>query len=87
VLPYADAVHQETLIWLRELRDDDLDWITDAKKYLAPYPEYQTPGFRAGTDGHLGEPVWTLLMRPCVGHIQRHLGELMIIKDVMRGSD
>lgn len=85
VLAYADEVHQETLAWLRELGEDDLERIPDAQKYLSPFPEYQTPGFHEETNGLLGQPIWGLLMRPCIGHIHRHLGELMTVKDVLRG--
>jgi len=83
---YAKAVNKEALTWLRNLDEDELDRIPDAEKYLAPYPEYQTLGFHEETDDLLGKPAWELLMRPCIGHVQRHLGELMTVKDVLRGS-
>jgi hypothetical protein len=84
VLAYEEVVYQEALVWLRQLNDADLDLIPDAQKHLVPYPEYQTAGYHEETDGHLGEPTWELLMRPCIGHIQRHLGEIMTVKAVLR---
>jgi hypothetical protein len=86
VLAYADEVHQEMLAWLQGLSDDDFDQIPDARGYLSPYPEYQTPGYHEETDGLLDQPIWSLLMRPCIGHVYRHIGELMAVKDVIRGS-
>jgi hypothetical protein len=86
VLAYADAVHQETRAWLQELSDDDLDRVPEAQINLSSYAEYQTPGFHEDTDSLLGQPIWGLLMRPCIGHVHRHIGELMTAKDVIRAS-
>lgn len=82
-LTYVDEVHQETLSWLQDLNDEDLDQIPPARENLAPYPEYQTPGFHEETDGLLDQPIWSLLMRPCIGHVYRHIGELMAVKEVI----
>ncbi len=32
----------------------------------------------------LNQPTWNLLMRPCIGRIHRHLGELQLAKAVLR---
>jgi hypothetical protein len=32
----------------------------------------------------IGLPAGALLIRPCMGHIHRHLGELEITKDILR---
>ena len=85
VLTYADEVHIEILAWLLELSDDDLDRIPDAEKYLSPYSEYQTPGYHEEADSLLGQPIWGLLMYPCIRHVQQHLGELMLVKEILRG--
>jgi hypothetical protein len=84
VLTYADAVHQEITGWLKELDENDLDQIPDSVRYLAGYPEYQTPGFHKDTDGLLNKPIWNIFMRPCIGHVHRHLGELEVVKSVLR---
>ena len=86
VLAYADAVQQEILTWLRELSDDDLDRIPNSKEYLSSYAEYQTPGYHKEADGLLGQPIWVMLMQPCTAHIHQHLGELMLVKEILRAG-
>jgi DinB superfamily len=84
---YADAVHQEILTWLRQCTDDDLDTVPDALAHLASYPEYQTAGYLAEVNSLLNQPVWSLLMRPCIGHVHRHLGELELTKALLRARE
>jgi hypothetical protein len=86
VLTYAAAVHQEITGWLNTIDDHDLDQIPDAAQHLAAYPEYQTPGFHKDTDGLLNKPIWNIFMRPCIGHVHRHLGELEVVKSVLRNQ-
>ncbi len=81
---YADAVHQEIIAWLRQLSDADLDQVAPVAAHLAAYPEYQTPGYRAETDNLRDQPRWSQLMRPCIGHVHRHLGELELAKELLR---
>jgi hypothetical protein len=50
----------------------------------AAYPEYQRAGFRAEVDGLAGMPVWRFLSGPCYGHPRGHLGEIGILKQVLR---
>jgi hypothetical protein len=87
VLAYADAVYSESSAWLDSLSDVDLDRIPDTRLHLSPYPEYQTPGFYEEVSSLLDQPIWSQLMRPCIGHIHRHLGELELVKAVLRASD
>lgn len=84
VLAYADQVQQEILTWLQGLSDDDLEMIPDSKKYLSSYPEYQTPGYHQEADGLLDQPVRVLLMQPCIEHLDQHLAELMLAKEILR---
>jgi hypothetical protein len=83
-LAYEEAVYQEILTWLRQLNNDDLDQVPDVNVHLAAYPEYQTKGFREETDNLRGQPVWNHFMRPCIGHVHRHLGELELAKALLR---
>ena len=83
-LAYADEVHQTLLVWLEGINDNTLDFAPDVKERLQAYPEYQTPGYLAEVTDLFGLPVWGLLIRPCMGHLHRHLGELEITKDVLR---
>jgi hypothetical protein len=86
VLAYADVVLREILNWLTTLTEDDLEYIPDARKYLAPYPEYQTVGHHAETDDLLDLPIWRLLSGPCIGHVRGHLGELAFLKARLRAG-
>jgi AraC-like DNA-binding protein len=84
VLTYAADVHQEITGWLKNLDENDLDQIPDVAQHLAVYPEYLTPGFHKETDSLYHKPIWNLFLRPCIGHVHRHLGELEVIKSVLR---
>jgi hypothetical protein len=84
VLKYADAVHHEIDTWLRDLDPVDLDQSPDISGHLSQYPEYQTASFLRETEHLLDQPTWNQLMRPCIGHIHRHLGELEMIRAIIR---
>jgi hypothetical protein len=86
VLEYADTVHQAVFAWLGESSESDLDQILDIRQRLAAFPEYQTPGFIEEVTSLYDQPVWGLLMRPCIGHIHRHLGELEVVKNILRAQ-
>lgn len=83
-LVYADEVHKTLLTWLECIDESSLDLVPNAKEDLQAYPEYQTPGYLEEVTDLFGLPVWGLLMRPCMGHLHRHLGELEITKDLLR---
>ena len=85
-LAYADAVHQEMMAWLHQLSDADLDQIPNVDAHLAPYPEFQAKGYREELDGLRHQPIWNLFLRPCGGHIHRHLGELELAKAILRAG-
>jgi hypothetical protein len=84
VLEYADIVHQEISTWLNELNEGDLDKLPNYPQHLSSHPEYQTPGYVAEAGELLDQPIWSQLMRPCIGHLQRHLGELEVVKKIIR---
>jgi hypothetical protein len=84
VINYADAVHEEISVWLASIDEKDLDQVNDTQQRLSSFPEYQTPGFLEDVKNLINQPAWTLLMRPCIGHIHRHLGELEIVKTILR---
>ncbi len=86
VMAYADAVHEANAAWLKSLSDEALDQVPDVARNLAPYPEYHTPGFVEEVKGLYAQPIWSLLMRPCIGHVHRHLGEIEVIKAILRGN-
>jgi len=94
LLAYVDAVHSEVTEWLRSQGEWMLDEIPDAEAHDAPHPEYQTPGFRAemssgpehddavGRKG--GLPAWVYLTSVALTHLHRHLGEVDLVKDLLR---
>ncbi len=84
VMEYTDIVYREIITWLKELTESYLDQTPNYKQHLAPYPEYQTPEFMEEAGDLFNQPIWSQLMRPCIGHIHRHLGELQIAKDIVR---
>ena len=84
VLEYADAVRQEICAWLEQISDADLDQIPNARQHLSTFAEYQTPGFVEEVSDLYDLPAWSVLMRPCIGHIHRHMGELEAVKGVLR---
>ena len=84
VTEYADAVQGEISTWLKELNESDLDALPKVSEHLSPYPEYQTPGFIEEVRGLSDHPIWSQLMRLCIGHVHRHLGELQVVKDILR---
>ena len=84
VLMYADEVQQTITTWLGEISEDVLDSVPDARTHLAAFPEYQTPGYMEEVNNLYDLPVWGLLIRPCMGHVHRHLGEVDITKDILR---
>jgi DinB family protein len=94
LLAYADEVYREAAAWLESLSEADLDAIPDVAAHDAPHPEYQTPGFRAEMDSGPehddaladkgGLPVWIFLTSVAVTHLHRHLGEVDLIKDLLR---
>jgi hypothetical protein len=94
VLDYADAVLGDTVAWLRTVDDGVLDEIPDVASHDARHPEYQTLGFRAEMDSGPehddavgrkgGLPVWVFLASVSVTHLHRHLGEVDLVKDLIR---
>jgi len=86
VLAYADTVHSTIQSWLSHLSDDDLDTVPEMEAHMVAYPANQLPGSREETDDLLRQPIWRLLSGPCNGHLRGHLGELDILKHILRGS-
>jgi hypothetical protein len=94
LLAYADAVHADAVAWLRTQDEMVLDDIPDVGAHDAPFPEYQTEGFRAEMDSGPehddaigrkgGLPVWIFLTSVSVTHLHRHLGEIDLVKGLLR---
>jgi len=86
VLTYADEVHQAISAWLTEIREEELDLIPDAQGRLAAFPECQKPAYIEDVRTLYDLPIWGLLMRPCMVHIHRHLGEIELTKRMLRSE-
>lgn len=96
VLAYADAVHHDAVGWLRSVNEPFLESIPDVAAHEAGRAEYHTPGFRAEMDGGPehddavgrkgGLPVWVFLASVSITHLHRHLGEIDLVKDMLRSS-
>lgn len=94
LLAYADAVHEDITAWLRGQGESMLDEIPDAQAHDAPHAEYQTAGFRAEMSSGPehedavrrkgGLPAWVYLTSVAVTHLHRHLGEVDLLKDMLR---
>ncbi len=94
LLAYADAVHAEIVAWLDSITEADLDAIPDVAAQDARHPEYQTAGFRAEMDSGPehddavaakgGLPAWIFLTSVALTHLHRHLGEVDLLKGVLR---
>jgi DinB family protein len=94
VIAYADDVHGHAIAWLDGVDEAFLDTIPDVAGHDAQHAEYQTPGFRAEMDGGPehddamaekgGLPVWIFLTSVAVTHLHRHLGEVDLLKDLLR---
>jgi len=94
LIQYADAVHTDILSWLPTIAESILDDIPDVAAHDARHPEYQTAGFRAEMDSGPehddavgrkgGLPAWIFLTSVAITHLHRHLGELDLLKDLVR---
>jgi len=94
LLAYADAVHSDLVAWLVTQNESLFDSIPDAAAHYTRFAEYRTPGFLAemgsgpehddavGRKG--GLPAWVYLTSVAVTHLHRHLGEVDLVKDVLR---
>ena len=64
--------------------EDELNRVTDAKGRLAAFPECQTPAHAEDVHTLYDLPIWGVLMRPCMVHVHRHLGEIEPTKRMLR---
>jgi hypothetical protein len=86
VLAYADTVHFTIQSWLWHLSDDDLETIPEIEAHMSAYPAYQRSSFRAEIADLFSQPIWRFLSGPCSGHLREHLGEMNLLKQIVRGN-
>jgi hypothetical protein len=79
LLAYADAVAESVDQWLSSLSDQDLDAVPPFLENQGARPPYTSPASLEEVSGLAGLPVGVLLMRPALGHLFWHLGELDLL--------
>lgn len=84
LLSYADAVHASLRGWLSSVDDDILDAPVDWDERLAPFAEYREQSFLDEVIDMKGLPAWRFILGPANGHVRLHLGEAMILKQIVR---
>jgi DinB superfamily len=84
VLAYADAVHQEIVVWLRTQPDEALDSLPDVPARLARYPVYLEAAMRAQVPWMFEQPTVFRCLSPAIGHDRDHLAVLDLLKQQMR---
>ena len=80
----AGEVRQSITTWLSEISEDELDRVTDTKGPLVAFPECQKPAHVEDVRTLYDLPIRGVLMRPCMVHMHRYLGEIEITKCVLR---
>lgn len=85
-IEYANAVHQAIRSWLSTLTEADLEVVPDMVAHQAGYPEYQRPSFHEKIKSLIGQSTWRLLLGPSNAHVRLHLGEVDLLKQLMRSK-
>ncbi len=81
VLAYAGAVLEDALAVLSTLDAAALDAIPPASYRLS---HSDVPAYREVTANMEGWPAWRLFASPSTGHVRGHLGELDLVKAMLR---
>jgi hypothetical protein len=79
LLAYADAVAESVDTWLAALSAEDLDEVPPFLENQGARAPYTSQGSLDEVSGLAGQPVGVLLMRPAMGHLFSHLGELDLL--------
>jgi DinB superfamily len=82
---YLSALRTETLAWLRETSDEDLDRLVDLNADDRDTDHLQ-PAVWAEVKDLDRIPVWQLLARPAISHIRLHCGEVEAQLQAMRAE-
>ena len=83
VAGYALAVAERARSFLRFIAADALDVVPPEEPYASYDP---TPGYVEQVAQFKGWPAWRFLASPATGHCRGHLGELELIKQLLRST-
>jgi hypothetical protein len=86
LLAYADAVAASVDAWLSTLCDRDLDEVPPFLENQSARAPYTSQGSLDEVAGLAGQPVGVLLMRPAMGHLFWHLGELDLLLQLAKAA-
>jgi hypothetical protein len=82
---YLSALRSETLAWLRETSDEDLDRLVDLNADDRDADHLQ-PAVWLEVKDLDRIPVWQLLARPAISHVRLHCGEVEAQLQAMRAE-
>jgi hypothetical protein len=82
---YLSALKSETLAWLRETSDEDLDRLVDLNADDRDADHLQ-PAVWLEVKDLDRIPVWQLLARPAISHVRLHCGEVEAQLQAMRAQ-
>lgn len=86
LLAYADAVVAAMDAWFSSASERDLDVVPPLRERQSARAAYTTPESLAEVEGLVGQPVGVLLMRPTLGHLFAHLGEIDLLLQLAKAS-
>ena len=82
---YLSALRTESLAWLRETSDEDLDRLVDLNA-ADRHADHLQPAVWLEVKDLDRIPVWQLLARPAISHIRLHCGEVDAQLQAMRAQ-
>ena len=87
VLAYASDVRADVSRWLKTIGDDFLLSVPNTMERRAASPAYGDPANVAASRPLDGQPVWTIILGSCFGHVWAHLEEIQLLVGVLRASE
>ena len=72
--------------WIDDASDADLGRTVDVRRACETNPRYLTDAAWAEVENLDGVQRWQFLVRPCVGHIRVHIGEVGTLLTVLRAE-
>ncbi|MBI5948981.1 MAG: DinB family protein [Chloroflexi bacterium] len=82
VVAYSEAVLKHSIAWLTVAGPGALDAVPPGSNRTG-YSEIAA--YRQQCSHMEGWPAWDLFARPAIGHVRGHLGELDLVKTLLRG--
>ena len=86
LLAYGDAVVAAMDAWFSSATVQDLDVVPPLLERQSARAAYTKPEALAEVEGLVGLPVGVLLMRPTLGHLFAHIGEIDLLLQLANAS-